>query len=151
MPRSPELFDGLLKNVHSTNSTPFLRTCQQSGSTYSVPYQYLRNNLVDLPFVLSIEDLSSPITRAILMAKMSAFINNKLGSRVDFSGQVLKLVNTGNHHGADAIDTTAHHVEGVYAISGHRPILSQTRDYIRHCGTECNDISTLANHNYECV
>ena len=100
VPRSPELFDGLLKNVHSTNSTAFLRTCQQIGSTYSVSYQYLRNNLVDLPFVLSIEDLSSPITRAILMAKMSAFINNKLGSRVDFSGQALKLVNTGNLHGA---------------------------------------------------
>ena len=34
----------------------------------------------------------------------------------------------------DAIDTTAHHVEGVYAISGHRPILSQTRDYISIAG-----------------
>ena len=60
----------------------------------------------------------------------------------------LHYVNTGDNRGAGRVSTNT--TNGLYAVSGHKPMLSHTRDYLNSCWIECKYISNISNHSYSC-
>lgn len=151
MYRSPELFDQLLKSTEHVLSRPFLDKCSVMSTYYTGWRYYLKESLGILPFLVASEMFLNSSLVHTALDHLEGGINRALRSELKLRVEDLKMVNTGDHRGANVIDESRHSDSGVYAISHHRPMLDSSRKHIGRCWKECAEVSQATGFQYNCI
>ena len=148
MYRSPELFHEMLLAAQYPLSTVDQYKCSSFEHFYKVPIERLTLNTGIQPFVMSSEAFSGPNNWKHVQ-NLQQYINKHLGTTIKLNMTHFHMVNTGDQKGSNSIAT--HATEGLYEMSGHRPILHSSYEYITGCWKECSYIAELAQYPYNCT
>lgn len=148
MHRSPEHFHSVLQSAEAPLST-LSHVWQHGvwGDAYRRSIQALHTATGRLPFVLAAEALEGP-DRAQHIQRLQNHLNAQLGSKFTLDPSHLHIVNTGDNKGTGNVSSST--TGGMYAISGHQPMLQETADYIHSRWEDCEYVSSLANYPYKC-
>jgi hypothetical protein len=148
MYRTPEMFHELLLSRESPQSNTYPFSCERIAHAYTATISSFVTDGLDLPHVVSIEALSSP-QKEEHMTRLQDFINTALGANVTLQIDLLHRVNAGDERGSSKISHSSE--EGLYKISGHRPMLPESAARIRACWHDCKNISKITHYNYDCA
>jgi hypothetical protein len=148
MYRTPEMFHELLLSRDSPQSEIYPYSCGHIAHSYTESIRRFGTDGVQPPHVVSIEALSA-LDRDDHVRRLQDYINAALNTNTSLQIQNLHRVNAGDEKGPTVI---AHNSEeGVYKISGHRPMLPESVARISSCWRECRNISAITHYDYHCV
>jgi hypothetical protein len=144
--RSPEIFD---EWVHGGK--------HYQCSTYESVYTNLINSLTKItevpPIVISMDSLRTEEGKATQVLRLEKYLQERLQLPfISLNATLLKRYNAGELISNRGASRVAHDSasEGVYEVSGYRPLLNRTRAKIMTCWKECKEVAKLSMFPYDC-
>lgn len=138
MYRDPIMFDQLLKSVQNGGRSllPF-QPCQGYETYYENILKPITSQNIPL-LLIPMEGFND----SHHIRRIETFINKNFKSSIILDPKKMQQLNKNAQD-----DNTPN----TYAISSYRPILNSSRDFIQKCWKECEYISTLSQHKYDCA
>ena len=154
--RTPELYHELImsQRAHENAKGHFLiPTCERIKTLFTSRIAYLESGMKTSINIFAAETLETEPTR--VWNQIQHLIQKKFGISViphpDVQGFAQLRINDGNFRGEKRVTNKSRvYGAGLYAVSNFRPILPQTKVYIRSCWKECRNISRLTGYQFAC-
>jgi hypothetical protein len=145
--RSPEHFDQYVRTKNGRYS------CSTFNSVFTEVIEIAAGVIEKMPLVVSLDAIESTELRLTQLQRVQNYIIKELKVNITFDSDTFRRVNSGATSGDRGVATVPKHpvVEGLYEISGFRPLLPKTIDYINNCWKECSAVSNMSHFPYRCA
>jgi hypothetical protein len=147
--RSPEHFDQFVRTEGSQFSCPAVK------DLFTTTVRQMEKVLKFRPLVVSVDALSSPEFEVAHLTRLEKYLNKALNASIVLDKTKFERVNSGALLSGRGAQKSAGEnktlSDGVYEISGFRPLLPQTAEYITSCWGSCKDVAAMSKFPYKCA